>query len=78
MKFDSADQVVDFVNVVSKYDADFKLSEERLKVNAKSLLGVFTLDFTKPLLLCYNSQDEKIRKKISPFMYKKERKLSCV
>lgn len=78
VKFDSAEQIVNFVNVVSRYDADFDLgSDKNDRVNAKSLLGVFSLDFSKPLYLRYDSRDEEIRNKLSPFV-RNDRRRSCV
>lgn len=79
VKFDSAEQIVNFVNVVNKCDADFDLGANKYdRVNAKSLLGVFTLDFSKPLYLRYNSHDEEIKNMILPFICKNDRKRSFV
>lgn len=69
VKFDSAEQILDFVNVVNRCDAEFEMgTDSHIHVNAKSLLGVLSLDFTKPMLVRYNSHDEKIRNMLRPFV----------
>lgn len=68
MKFENAEQVRNFVNVIDTMDADFDLGSGRRVVDAKSLLGVFALDLTKPQLLRYDSNDSRIMEKIIPFL----------
>lgn len=38
-----------FVNISSKYDFDIKLTTNETSVSAKSIIGIFTLDITKPV-----------------------------
>ena len=45
------DKVKGFVNIVSTHDGDFDLSSERYVVDAKSIMGIFSLDLSKPLRL---------------------------
>lgn len=40
-----------FVNIVSKCKYDVDLKSGRFVVNAKSILGIFSLDITKPLIV---------------------------
>lgn len=40
-----------FVNVVSKYDFEIDLISGRYVVDAKSIMGIFSLDLTKPIRL---------------------------
>ena len=44
-----ASQVKTFVNLVQNVEYDIDLRSERYIVDAKSLLGIFSLDLTKPL-----------------------------
>ncbi|MBP0979224.1 MAG: HPr family phosphocarrier protein [Oscillospiraceae bacterium] len=37
------------VNISSKYDFDIELSADDFSVSAKSIIGIFTLDITKPV-----------------------------
>lgn len=51
------ERVKDFVNVVSKFDGDFDLVSGRYVINAKSIMGVFSLDLSKPIELRYNDEE---------------------
>lgn len=68
VKFSSVEQVKRFVNVIDKYDVDFDLGSGQRIVDAKSILGVMALDFSKPLCLRYDSEDLSIKEQITPFM----------
>ncbi len=50
-------EVEQFVNVTSKCDFDIDISYNRYVVDAKSFLGVYGLDFTKPLKVSYDGYD---------------------
>ena len=69
VKFNDANQVRKFVDVIDKIDLCFNLGEGRRIVDAKSILGVLALDLTRPLRLSYDSDDEGIREKLAPFIY---------
>ena len=45
----SINDVKNFVNVVSKYDYDVDLTSGRYVVDAKSIMGIFSLDLSKPI-----------------------------
>lgn len=45
----SINDVKDFVNTVSKYDFDVDLISGRYVVDAKSIMGIFSLDLSKPI-----------------------------
>lgn len=51
LKLDSIDKVKTFVNVVSTYTGDFDLASDRYVVDAKSIMGIFSLDLSKTLRL---------------------------
>jgi len=40
-----------FVNTVSRYDFDVDLISGRYAVDAKSIMGIFSLDLTKPITM---------------------------
>ena len=52
-----ANQVKNFVNIVQNYTFDIDLRSERYVVDAKSLLGIFSLDTSKPLTVEIHSDD---------------------
>lgn len=45
----SINDVKNFVNVVTKYDYEIDLISGRYVVDAKSIMGIFSLDLTKPI-----------------------------
>lgn len=45
----SIEKVKSFVNDISKYDCDFDLVSGRYIIDAKSLMGIFSLDLSKPI-----------------------------
>lgn len=61
-------QVQNFVNVASKCDFDIDIAYNRYVVDAKSFLGVYGLDFTKPLRVSYdgfNAQLEELLQQLA-------------
>jgi len=58
VSLDSIDKVKLFVNLISKYDSDFDLISGRYVIDAKSIMGIFSLDLSKPIEL--NIHDESI------------------
>lgn len=53
----SIDAVKSFVNTVTKFDTDFDLVSGRYVIDAKSIMGIFSLDLTKPIDLNIHSND---------------------
>lgn len=51
VSLDSIDKVKVFVNLVSKFDSDFDLISGRYVIDAKSIMGIFSLDLSKPIEL---------------------------
>ena len=51
ISLNSIEKVKQFVNLISKYDGDFDLSSGRYVIDAKSIMGIFSLDLSKPLKL---------------------------
>ncbi|MBP5578958.1 MAG: HPr family phosphocarrier protein [Ruminococcus sp.] len=43
--------VKEFVNIVMKYDFDIDLVSGRYAIDAKSIMGIFSLDLSKPIQL---------------------------
>ena len=57
IKLDTISDVKNFVNIVSKYDFEVDLVSGRYAVDAKSIMGVFSLDLSKPVTLCAHFDD---------------------
>ena len=54
-------KVKSFVNEVTKFDNEFDLVSGRYVVDAKSIMGIFSLDLTKPITLNIHT-DENVDK----------------
>ena len=54
----SINDVKNFVNIVSKYDFDIDLISDRYVVDAKSIMGIFSLDLSKPIDLNIHAEDD--------------------
>ena len=53
----SIEDVKNFVNLVTKYDFDVDLISDRYVVDAKSIMGIFSLDLSKPITVKIYSED---------------------
>lgn len=51
ISLNSIDKVKSFVNEITKYDNDFDLVSGRYVIDAKSIMGIFSLDLSKPIEL---------------------------
>ena len=51
ISLNSIDKVKAFVNEISKFDCDFDLVSGRYVIDAKSIMGIFSLDLSKPIAL---------------------------
>ena len=66
----SIDKVKSFVNDISKFDYDFDLVSGRYVVDAKSIMGIFSLDLSKPIDLNIHTEegaDEVLESPTLPF-----------
>lgn len=57
ISLNSIDAVKSFVNTVTKYDSDFDLVSGRYVIDAKSIMGIFSLDLSKPIELNIHAED---------------------
>lgn len=49
ISLNSIDKVKSFVNLIAKFDFDFDLVSGRYVIDAKSIMGIFSLDLSKPI-----------------------------
>lgn len=49
ISLNSIDKVKSFVNEIARYDVDFDLVSGRYVIDAKSIMGIFSLDLSKPI-----------------------------
>lgn len=65
----SINDVKNFVNIVSKYDYEIDLTSGRYVVDAKSIMGIFSLDLSKPIKVEIHSDDcEDVYGELKPFV----------
>ena len=67
---DSIDKVKGFVNDISRFNTDFDLISGRYVIDAKSIMGIFSLDLSKPIELTIHDIDEidEILKALQPYV----------
>jgi phosphocarrier protein HPr len=53
----SINDVKDFVNTLNKYEFDVDLISGRYAIDAKSIMGIFSLDLSKPVTLQAHTDD---------------------
>lgn len=69
IKLSSIEDVRNFVNIVAKYDMDIDLVSGRYVVDAKSIMGIFSLDLLKPIALTAHADDcEALMEDIKPYI----------
>ena len=58
-----------FVNIVSRYPFEMDLRAGRHVVDAKSILGIFSLDLSRPIAMdIYSDECDKLLEEIKPFV----------
>ena len=58
ISLNSIDKVKSFVNDVTKFDCDFDLISGRYVIDAKSIMGIFSLDLSKPINLNIHGDED--------------------
>ena len=74
---ESIDDVKNFVQTMAMFDGDFEMVSGKYVVDAKSILGVFCLDLSKPVTLridCDESKMDDVLKKIEKYKKMQEEK----
>lgn len=57
ISLNSIDKVKAFVNSISQFDFDFDLISGRYVIDAKSIMGIFSLDLSKNIDLNIHAED---------------------
>ena len=69
ISLDSIAEVNAFANMIAHFTSEIDLSSGRYIVNAKSIMGIFSLDLSKPLVLNAGTDDEqKIKETFADFI----------
>ena len=70
ISLNSIDKVKSFVNDISKFNSDFDLVSGRYVIDAKSIMGIFSLDISQPIDLNIHAEgdDSEIMKALEPYI----------
>ena len=70
ISLNSIDKVKSFVNEITKYDYDFDLVSGRYVIDAKSIMGIFSLDLSKPIDLAIHAESnlDEIMEALKPYL----------
>ena len=70
ISLNSIDKVKTFVNVINRFDAEFDLVSGRYVIDAKSIMGIFSLDLSKAIDLNIHDDDnmDEILKTLAPYI----------
>ena len=70
ISLNSIDTVKSFVNDLTKFDCDFDLVSGRYVIDAKSIMGIFSLDLSKPIDLNIHATDnlDEILAVLAPYL----------
>ncbi|MCI9167281.1 MAG: HPr family phosphocarrier protein [Dorea sp.] len=60
ISLNSINKVKSFVNEITKFDNDFDLVSGRYVIDAKSIMGIFSLDLSKPIDLNIHATESDI------------------
>ncbi len=66
----SIDKVKSFVDAITKFDYDFDLVSGRYVIDAKSIMGIFSLDLSKPIDLNIHAEEgiDDVLEALKPYM----------
>jgi phosphotransferase system HPr-like phosphotransfer protein len=69
ISLDSIDKVKSFCSEIAKFDAEFDLVSGRYVIDAKSIMGIFSLDIGKPIELNIHAENgiDEILEAIKPY-----------
>ena len=70
ISLNSIDKVKAFVNDITKFDNDFDLVSGRYVIDAKSIMGIFSLGLSKPIDLSIHAEENlnEILDVLKPYM----------
>ena len=65
----SINDVKNFVNIVNRYDFDIDIISDRYVVDAKSIMGILSLDLTKKITVEAHSEDtDAFANELAPYL----------
>lgn len=70
ISLNSIDKVKSFVNAITQYEFDFDLISGRYVIDAKSIMGIFSLDLSRPIDLNIHAEEnvDEVLETLKPYM----------
>lgn len=68
IKLDSVDKVKEFVGIASGHIEDIDLMSGKYIIDAKSIMGIFSLDLSKTLQLVIHTEDKEMLNDFKKFL----------
>ena len=59
ISLNNIDKVKKFVSITSKFDAEMEIICGRYVIDAKSIMGIFSMDLSKPVILRIHEEKER-------------------
>ena len=70
ISLNSIDKVKSFVNTITQFEYDFDLISGRYVIDAKYIMGIFSLDLSKPIDLAIHAEanEDEILEALKPYL----------
>ena len=70
ISLNSIDKVKSFFNAITQFEFDFDLIPGRYVIDAKSIMGIFSLDLSKPIDLAIHAESnmDEIMEVLKPYL----------
>ena len=70
ISLNSIDKVKSFVNTITQFEYDFDLISGRYVIDAKSIMGIFSLDLSKPIDRAIHAEanEDEILEALKPYL----------
>jgi len=67
IRLNATDEVKEFVNAASKCDFDVDISYNRMIIDAKSILGILSMDLTRDLTVTCHGENQEFNRTLQKF-----------
>lgn len=68
IKLPLINDIKEFVNIMSRHPYAVEAASGRYKVDAKSIMGLFSLDLSKPIKINAYTNDDKLKEELSRYL----------
>ena len=70
ISLDSIEKVKNFVTEINKFNSEFDLVSGRYTIDAKSIMGIFSLDISKPIDLNIHNENDAatVMERLAPYI----------